>query len=56
MSIKLETKLTVPLPAGLRAFVEREAERGLQSQASVVRRLVAEAAARQADEPATVAA
>jgi hypothetical protein len=37
-------QVTVPLPPELRAFVAREAEREDRSQASVIRRLVAEAA------------
>jgi hypothetical protein len=37
-------QVSVPLPAELRAFVEREAERQDRSVASVIRRLVASAA------------
>jgi hypothetical protein len=42
----MDAKLTVPLPPELHAFVAREAEREDRSMASVVRRAVAEAAAR----------
>jgi cytidylate kinase len=42
-------QLSVPLPADLRQFVERVAEREDRSLASVVRRLVA-AAARQSEQ------
>jgi hypothetical protein len=37
-------QISVPLPPELRAFVVREAQREDRSQASVIRRLVAEAA------------
>jgi hypothetical protein len=37
-------QVSVPLPVELRVFVEREAERGERSVASVVRELVARAA------------
>ena len=37
-------QVSVPLPADLRAFVEREARREDRSVASVVRRLIADAA------------
>jgi hypothetical protein len=43
-------QISVPLPPELRAYVQTVAEREDQSQASVIRRLVAEAAARQAQE------
>jgi hypothetical protein len=39
-------QLSVPLSAELRAFVQNEARREDRSEASVVRRLIAEAAAR----------
>ena len=42
----MDERLTVPLPPELHAFVAREAEREDRSMASVVRRAVAEAAAR----------
>jgi hypothetical protein len=46
-------QVSVPLPPELRAFVAREAEREERSQASVIRRLIAEAARRsQAQEAA----
>jgi hypothetical protein len=41
-------QISVPLPAELRAFVERQAEAEDRSIASVIRRLVAEAARTQA--------
>jgi hypothetical protein len=37
-------QISVPLPAALRAYVQRVAEREVTSQAAVIRRLVAEAA------------
>jgi metal-responsive CopG/Arc/MetJ family transcriptional regulator len=37
-------QVSVPLPAELRAYVQRVAEREVTSQAAVIRRLVAEAA------------
>jgi hypothetical protein len=43
-------QVSVPLPAELRAFVERQAEAEDRSVASVIRRLVAEAARTQAPE------
>jgi hypothetical protein len=51
MSTHLE-QVSVPLPAELRAFVARVAEREERSQASVIRRLVAEAARRERAEAA----
>jgi hypothetical protein len=43
-------QLSVPLPAELRVFVQRAAEREDRSMASVIRRLVAAAAARAAEQ------
>jgi hypothetical protein len=45
-------QVSVPLPAELRAFVEREAERQDRSVASVIRRLVDQAARREEHERA----
>jgi hypothetical protein len=47
-------QVSVPLPASLRAFVERQAEREDRSVASVIRRYVAQAA-RAADQVERVA-
>jgi hypothetical protein len=47
--------VSVPLPADLRAYVARVAEQEDRSQASVIRKLVAEAA-RKAKQPQRAAA
>jgi hypothetical protein len=46
--MKNRDQVSVPLPAELRAYVERRAEAEDRSVASVIRRLVAEAARAQA--------
>jgi hypothetical protein len=43
---KRDNQVSVPLPAALREYVQRVAEREVTSQAAVIRRLVAEAARR----------
>jgi hypothetical protein len=45
-------QVSVPLSAELREFVERAAERDDQSNAAVIRRLVAEAARREREQAA----
>jgi hypothetical protein len=47
-----QEQISVPLPAELREFVARVAERELVSQAAVVRRLVADAARQESREHA----
>jgi hypothetical protein len=47
-----QEQISVPLPAELREFVQRVAERELVSQAAVVRRLVADAARQESREHA----
>jgi hypothetical protein len=44
-----EQQISVPLPAALREFVEREAEKQDRSLAGVIRRFVAAAAVAQAE-------
>jgi hypothetical protein len=46
-------QVSVPLPAELRAFVEREAQRQDRSVASVIRRLVDQAARSEHDRAAS---